>query len=91
MARGQKHGRERERETEAVHCAESCPCENDNFPIHPLTFTDESILGDGLLTYITALDFLEGLKLEIVCVDTLQLLRLRGDRERKRLGRRRPG
>lgn len=39
-------------------------------------FTDETLLGDGLLAYITALGLLEWLQLEGVCVDALQLVGL---------------
>lgn len=56
-----------------------------------LTFADEALLGDGLLAYVTALGLLEGLQLEGVCVDALQLVGLRGREEgreiRGRVGR----
>lgn len=48
---------------------------------HALTFTDEALLGDGLLAYITALGLLEWLQLEGVCVDALQFIGLRGEEE----------
>lgn len=41
-----------------------------------LTFADETLLGDGLLTDVTAFGLLERLQLEGVCVDALQLIRL---------------
>lgn len=51
-------------------------------PLLLLTFADEPLLGDGLLAYVTTLGLLEWLQLERVCVDALQLLRLRRDRKR---------
>lgn len=55
----------------------------------PARFTDEAFLGDGLLAYITALGLLEWLKLEGVCVDSLQLFRLVsfGPPQRKEAGK----
>lgn len=46
-----------------------------------LTFADETLLGDGLLAYITTLGLLEWLQLEGVCVDALQLVGLREEEE----------
>lgn len=45
------------------------------------TFADETLLGDGLLAYITTLGLLEGLQLEGVRVDPLQLIGLWGEEE----------
>lgn len=45
------------------------------------TFADETLLGDGLLADVAALGLLEGLQLEGVCVDALQLVGLRGEEE----------
>lgn len=43
-----------------------------------LTFADEALLGDGLLTDVAAFGLLEWLQLEGVSVDALQLIRLQG-------------
>lgn len=53
--------------------------------VQPLTFADEPLLGDGLLADVAALCLLERLQLEAVCVDTLQLVRLRGEKEGRRM------
>lgn len=50
-----------------------------------LTFADEALLGDGLLANVTALGLLEGLQLEGVRVDALQLVGLRGREEGRQI------
>lgn len=50
-----------------------------------LTFADEALLGDGLLADVAALSLLERLQLEGVCVDALQLVRLREEKRARRM------